>query len=271
MELPEEWRAENSNLRISNNVITVSLRTTDHRPGDAKLELEDDGDGNFYFDLHQLSRQMAPLGGQYNRRRFAAVIRNFRNPTAAVLLFSNGRIVCTGAQTLPRAEFVIRRQLQDLHRLGYHNLDFRKGSFVVQNIVGSGRLPQKINLDQLAEQNPGDCMYTKDLFPGAALRPKALKRMTVLVFPSGCIVVTGGKSHGDLIRALQTTLPAIYNCRERDRRRGVGPKRKVPIKDSLGSSTTKSPKKKKRIGRRAMETPPSSTTELPYISQISFF
>ncbi len=249
MELPEAWRAENSNLRISNNVITVSLRTTDRPPGEAPLVMADDGGGNFYFDLHQLSRQMAPLGGQYNLRRFAAIIRNFENPPAAVLLFSNGRMVCTGAKTLLRAEVVVRRQLQDLHRLGYRNLDIREGSFVVQNIVGSARLPNEIDLDLLAKENPGDCMYTKDLFPGAALRPKALKRMTVLVFPSGCIVATGGKSRDDLIRALEITLPLIYACRKRDRRRGT----RIP---TTASGQPPPRKKKKRIGRRAMSMPP---------------
>jgi len=255
MDLPDAWRAENSNLRISNNVITVSLRTTSGCPGEAELDMKDDGEGNFYFDLHQLSRQMGPLGGQYNLRRFAAIIRNFENPKAAVLLFSNGRIVCTGAQTLNRAEFVVRRQLQDLHRLGYKNLDIRQGSFVVQNIVGSARLPNEIDLDQLAKDNPGDCMYTKDLFPGAALRPKALKRMTVLVFPSGCIVATGGKSREDLIKALEITLPLIYACRKRDRRRSVRPAATTPTTTTPPDTSQQRPLKKKRIGRRAMQNP----------------
>lgn len=258
MDLPEAWRAEHSNLRISNNVITVSLRMTDHLPGSSALDMKDDGEGNFHFDLHQLSRQMGPLGGQYNLRRFAAIIRNFHNPPAAVLLFSNGRIVCTGAQTLNRAEFVVRRQLQDLHRLGYNNLDIRQGSFVVQNIVGSAKLPNEIDLDQLAKNNPGDCMYTKDLFPGAALRPKALKRMTVLVFPSGCIVATGGKSREDLIKALEITLPLIYVCRKRDRRRSV------PTSNPVENNQHQ--KKKKRIGRKAMSMPPPPPPPQPNLA-----
>ena len=266
MELPEEWRAENSNLRISNNVVTVSLRKVKHGPCEAKIDLEDDGEGDFYFDLHQLSRQMAPLGGQYNLRRFAAIIRNTRNPPTAILQFANGRIVCTGASTLNRAEFVLRRHLQDLHRLGYPDLDFRKETFVVQNVVGSAKLPDGIDLDQLARDNPGDCMYTKDLFPGAALRQKGLKKMTVLVFPSGCIVVTGGKSREDLIKALEITLPTIYACRKRDRRRGP---RRALGKGTLSASSQEAPQKKRRIGRGAMQA--SGAPSLPDRSNSALF
>ncbi len=262
MELPEEWRTENCNLRISNNVITVSLRVVNHKPGDAKLDMADDDEGHFHFDLHQLSRQMIPLGGQYNLRRFAAIIRNFEGPAGAVLQFSNGRIVCTGARTLNQAEFIVRRHLYDLHRLGYTNLDIRKKSFVVQNIVASARLPGEIDLDKLAEANPADCMYTKELFPGAALRPKELKRMTVLVFPSGCIVATGGKSREDLERAVSTVMTRIYESRKRDRR--TCKKRSLATymqsarstysqqrrQDKVGRPAAH--KKKKRIGRRAM-------------------
>lgn len=247
MDLPEEWRTENCGLRISNNVVTASLRSISHDPSEAEFDINDDEEGHFHFNLHQLSRQLAPLGGQYNPRRFAAIIRNFHHPDAALLLFAPGKMVCTGAKTLNRAEFVIRRQLYDLHQLGYDNLDIRKGSFVVQNIVGSARLPGEINLDKLAAENPGDCMYTPELFPGAALRPKELERMTVLVFPSGCVVATGGKSREDLERALTTTMPIIYRCRVRGKKKRP---RKTP------GSTREGPRQKKgRLGRKAIGTP----------------
>ncbi len=291
MELPEEWRTENCNLRISNNVITVSLRVVNHKPGDAKLDMADDDEGHFHFDLHQLSRQMIPLGGQYNLRRFAAIIRNFEGPSGAVLQFSNGRIVCTGARTLNQAEFIVRRHLYDLHRLGYTNLDIRKRSFVVQNIVASARLPGEIDLDKLAAANPAGCMYTKDLFPGLVMRPKELNGMAVLVFPSGCIVATGGKSFEDLVRAVTTVMPSIYECRKLHLR--ICKKRSLAVymqsarsmysrqqrqqqrrrQDKVGRPAA--PEKKKRIGRRAMMVnTPHIAKEIPLLpdrSKSAFF
>jgi len=275
MDLPKEWHTENCGLRISNNVITVSLRTVRHCPAEAQFDLNDDEEGHFHFNLPLLSRQLAPYGGQYNPRRFAAIIRNFHNPSAAVLLFAPGKMVCTGARTINQAELVLSRQLADLHELGYKNLDFREGSFEVQNIVGSAKLPGKIDLDQLAAQNPADCMYTPDLFPGAALRPRELDRMTVLVFPSGCVVATGGKSREDLERAITITMPLIYRCRVREKiKRPRNSATSTTTTTMVGEQQQPPVKNRRRIGRQAAckddnksekkgkpQTPTTTTTE----------
>lgn len=168
---------------------------------------------NVGFDLQQLARQLVDYGVEYNPKRFAADIIKITHPKAALLLFKPGNVVCTGAKTVWMAEFVIMMIAMAIVRLGYRGLRILPGSFQVQNVVASAELPAPINLDKLFRKNQECCTYDPATFPGASLRPKKIDRMTVLVFPSGKIVVTGGKSEEDLIRGLDVTLARIYDCR----------------------------------------------------------
>ncbi len=167
------------------------------------------------FDLRQLARELVDYGVEYNPKRFAADIIKIRHPKAALLVFKPGNVVCTGAKTVYMAEYVIMMIAMAITRLGYPGLRILPGSFQVQNVVASAELPMPINLDKLFQKNQECCTYDPATFPGASLRPKTIDRMTVLVFPSGKIVVTGGKSEEDLIRGLEETLQIIYECRRR--------------------------------------------------------
>ncbi len=216
------WTVQECNMVVQNWVVTCAIsRILEDRSDAARLKhysgehAETVRNDNVGFDLRQLAAELGTV--QYNPKRFAADILNTDRPKAAVLLFAHGNLVCTGAKTIFMAEFVIMAMAMEIVRLGYKKLRIRPGSFQVQNVVASARLPDAIDLDKLFSENSEYCTYDPKIFPGASLRPSEIHPKTVLVFPSGNLVATGGQNEDDLRNALEVTLPMIYRCRKRKR------------------------------------------------------
>jgi len=200
---------------------------------------------NFAINLQEAAVRMRHLGVQYNPVRIHALIMKFRRPSAAVLVFSAGRIVCTGAKTQARAVFLLNVMTRMLREHGYPGLRIKPGSWAVQNVVASARVPARINIRRLYEANRQYCTYDPDIFPGVPFRKPLSKRfrsdprlygrarpplagakgapakskITILVFDTGSLVITGAKSEFGLRAALEDCLDDIWAARVRPRKR----------------------------------------------------
>lgn len=71
---------------------------------------------------------------EYNPKRFAAVIMRIREPRTTALIFSSGKMVCTGAKSEDDSRLAARKYARIIQKLGFQAkfLDFK-----VQNMVGS--------------------------------------------------------------------------------------------------------------------------------------
>jgi transcription initiation factor TFIID TATA-box-binding protein len=74
----------------------------------------------------------------------------------------------------------------------------------IENIVASGSIADSIDLVELSEKVE-NCELNKKRFPGAVLRLQNPK-ITVLVFSSGKVVITGIKSPDDFVRGLDNLI-----------------------------------------------------------------
>lgn len=146
---------------------------------------------------------------------------NLRTSRIAFLLFPNCRVVLTGARSVLHARQILEGHLSDLHSIGYTDLQLDYDMILVRNMVGCATLGIPINLARLAERLPLYVTYDQTAFPGASIRQHPLcGPATLLVFKSGCIVVTGicSKAIGDevlarispLLRAFEIGLPDDY-------------------------------------------------------------
>merc|ERR1711972_1275896 len=72
---------------------------------------------------------------EYNPKRFAAVIMRIRDPRTTALIFSTGKMVCTGAKSVELSRIAARKFARIIQKLGYDNAKFLE--FKVQNMVGS--------------------------------------------------------------------------------------------------------------------------------------
>ena len=99
----------------------------------------------------------------YNAKRFAAVIMKLRAPATTCLLFSSGKVVCTGARSESECQRAAIRLVSLLCRYG---VPVSYTDFKIQNIVVAAYCPFFVDLNRLCAQLEGNCSYDTSLFPG---------------------------------------------------------------------------------------------------------
>ncbi len=125
----------------------------------------------------------------YIPEQFPGVVMKLQEPKVSVLVFGSGKLVVTGAKTYAIIEEAVKI-ISDLLREIGHKID-RKPDIVVQNIVASGSLGRRINLE-MAALLLDNCMYEPEQFPGLIYRMDEPK-VVLLLFQSGKLVCTGAK------------------------------------------------------------------------------
>lgn len=158
---------------------------------------------NTNLNLNNINKKLLKQGSQFNFRKFAAVIVRSQDPKIAVLIFSPGKIVCTGAKTKILAEIFVERILKVLNESGY-NLE--SSDMQIENLVESVELPVKMNLNKLKTYLTDWCGYRVDNFPGAILRIPKFDPITLLIFESGKVVITGATDREDAQSKFQKVL-----------------------------------------------------------------
>jgi len=126
-------------------------------------------------------------GAEYEPEQFPGLVYRVKDPKSATLIFSTGKIVCTGARNAEDIETVIKKVVKVLKESGIANPKTYK--IEVQNIVSSARLPARLNLDKIVFQVENS-EYEPNQFPGLVYRIKDPKS-TLLLFGSGKIICTG--------------------------------------------------------------------------------
>ena len=84
---------------------------------------------------------------EYNPRRFAAVIMRIRDPKTTALIFTSGKMVCTGAKSDDDSKQAARKYAKTIKKIGF---DVKFEEFKVQNIVGSCDAKFPIRLESLS-------------------------------------------------------------------------------------------------------------------------
>lgn len=150
--------------------------------------------------LSHLVTQLKHYAAQYNKKRFAAVIIEFKNPKVAFLIFAQGKIVCTGAKNPYRATCLIHRIVDEIQKLGY--VHAKVTNLHVENMVASACFPWKIDQEKLSSAYSDYCNYDPEQFPGVIMRYPPISPITVLIFNSGRAVFAGLKRVEDIYTAL---------------------------------------------------------------------
>jgi transcription initiation factor TFIID TATA-box-binding protein len=127
---------------------------------------------------------------EYRPKKFPGLVFRLKRPKTATLIFSTGKMVCTGAKSEKLARSAIRKVVNELKNNGIIILG--KPTIVIQNIVASANLHGKIDLE-LAADIMDNVMYEPEQFPGLIYRMGDPK-VVILIFASGKLVCTGGKS-----------------------------------------------------------------------------
>jgi transcription initiation factor TFIID TATA-box-binding protein len=139
------------------------------------------------FDLLSIVR-MIP-GVEYRPERFPGLVYRLKKPKTATLIFSSGKMVCTGAKSERQSRKAVMKVLEDLKKSGI--VITGKPDIKIQNIVASAGLGGTIDLEKTT-YSLEKTMYEPEQFPGLIYRMNDPK-VVILLFTSGNLVITGAK------------------------------------------------------------------------------
>ena len=135
---------------------------------------------------------------EWNPDLFPGAVFRLKKPKTATLLFSTGKMVCTGSKSEDMARKAIKTVVQEL-RKGKIKIK-KEATVTIQNIVASINLNGRVHLEQCARSLPRS-MYEPEQFPGLIHRMLDPKTV-ILIFSSGKLVCTGGKIEEDVHRSV---------------------------------------------------------------------
>lgn len=145
------------------------------------------------FDLNTIVERFETA--EYNKKKFPGLVYRVTNPKAAFLIFTSGKVVCTGSKNVSDVHKVIYDLADKLRSIDVVCYD--KPEISIQNIVASADLATVLNLNAIAVGlGLENIEYEPEIFPGLVYRVEDPK-VVILIFSSGKLVVTGGKTPED--------------------------------------------------------------------------
>ena len=148
------------------------------------------------MDLNQITKNFPDV--EYHPDQFPGLVFRIKSPKTATLIFTSGKMVCTGAKSEQMSRNAVKTVVTKLRKGG---IKVKKDAVVtIQNIVASINLGGKIHLEQAARTLPRS-MYEPEQFPGLIHRMIDPKTVILLV-SSGKLVCTGAKKEEDVYRSV---------------------------------------------------------------------
>jgi len=148
------------------------------------------------MDLNEITRIFPDV--EYHPDQFPGLVFRLKIPKTATLIFTSGKMVCTGSKSEKMANDAVKKVVGKLRKEG---IKVKKEAVVtIQNMVASINLGGKIHLEQAARTLPRS-MYEPEQFPGLIHRMLDPKTV-ILIFASGKLVCTGAKKESDVYRSV---------------------------------------------------------------------
>ncbi|MBS3171027.1 TATA-box-binding protein [Candidatus Woesearchaeota archaeon] len=135
---------------------------------------------------------------EYNPEQFPGLVMRIKEPKTSALIFSSGKIVCTGAKSMAKVKLAVHAIIKNIEKIKIRITTFPQ--IKVQNMVASGSIHMDLNLNSLALKLE-NTEYEPEQFPGLVYKlPET--RATFLLFSNGKIVCTGTRSESKLREAV---------------------------------------------------------------------
>jgi len=150
------------------------------------------------IDLNEIANVMGDEV-EYEPEEFPGLVFRLKKPKTATLIFSSGKMVCTGAKSEKEIYKAISTIIDKLRGKGVilpPDPEIR-----IQNVVASATLNAEVNLEKAAYLLENS-MYEPEQFPGLIYRMDN-PRVVLLIFSSGNMVCTGAKREEDVRKAVQ--------------------------------------------------------------------
>ena len=137
-------------------------------------------------------------GVEYRPKTFPGLVFRIKRPKTAILIFSTGKMVCTGAKSEKEAKKAVKKVVNELKKSGI--IIPGKPEIKIVNMVASANLSGRIELEDCA-YFLDRTMYEPEQFPGLIYRMSDPK-VVILLFASGKLVCTGATKEEDVYSAV---------------------------------------------------------------------
>ena len=159
-----------------------------------------------------LEKMAATLSNtEYNPEQFPGLVIRIKDPKTSALIFSSGKIVCTGARTMDNVYASIKKIIKSLEKINVKIKAFPEVH--IQNIVAAGSVGMDLNLNVLAMKLE-NTEYEPEQFPGLVYKLPEMKA-TFLLFSNGKVVCTGTKSEEAVNKALDKLIENLHKVKNK--------------------------------------------------------
>ncbi|KAK0575250.1 hypothetical protein LWI29_035984 [Acer saccharum] len=118
--------------------------------------------------------------------------------------------VCTGAKSEEQSKVAARKYARIVMKIGF---PVKFQDFKIHNIVGSCDVKFPVRLEGLSFSHCAFSNYEPEIFPGLVYRMKQPK-VTLLIFVSGKVVITGAKVREETYAAFENIYPVLTEFRK---------------------------------------------------------
>jgi len=161
------------------------------------------------LNLEEIASTLANV--EYNPEQFPGLVLRIKNPKTSALLFTSGKVVCTGAKDMTDAEKSIHKIIDSLKKVDVKiTIEPR---LKIQNLVGAGGLGFDLNLNELAIKL-NNVEYEPEQFPGLVYKIEHPFHASFLLFSNGKLVCTGTKSNEEMKKCLKQLVKDLKNIKK---------------------------------------------------------
>ncbi len=150
------------------------------------------------FDIALLAEKIPD--SSYNPDEFNGLTIKFETPKIAVLIMSNGKLVCTGGKSQEEIKNAIEKTVTKIRDAGFNIKQKYKINY--ENIIASTDLEKPMDLEKISKGLPiQNVTYEPSEFPGVIYKADDYDSI-LLLFSSGKLVCTGAKKIEDATKAI---------------------------------------------------------------------
>mgnify|MGYP001595466052 FL=1 len=164
---------------------------------------------------------------EYEPEQFPGAILKMKEPKVSMLLFKNGKIICSGASAQSQIDVAIKKANKMINEIQPSVKILKTIEYEVVNLVATGNLHQNLDLFATAMQLE-NVEYEPEQFPGAILRMDNPK-LTMLLFKNGKVICAGAKNEKEMIRGLETADDLVRGMKS-----GATPRKKKTMESDDG-------------------------------------
>ena len=157
------------------------------------------------LDLFNIAMEVDNV--EYEPEQFPGAIMRLKDIGTTLLLFKNGKVICSGASSEKEIALGITKASKLIHEVQPNVKVQRDVEYNVVNLVATANLNQTLDLFKTA-MSLDNVEYEPEQFPGAILRIDDPK-ITLLLFKNGKVICAGAKREEFLRKGLEKAAQLI--------------------------------------------------------------